>query len=214
MRIGTRAAVLAPLGALFIVWALWIWSTVPELTIDNVDEMINDRSYAVLSRIWAIPLAIGVVFLIASVWLAWRKTRTSMLGATYPSAIAIEVSVSKEGKRELASISPSTASAWLHVLLIDEGSVSLWTGLPPRVEVTVNAVDVRKLEYGERFERGRTMTVCIELEWNDGHTLRRLSLAPIGGGLLGNSAPRQVLTAAAVQRARELIGFEIASESD
>lgn len=209
-----RAIILAVLGLLFFVVAWWMWSSVPELTMENMDELVNDRSYAWLSRAPGIPFGLGLVCLVSSAWLAWRQSKISLLRREYPSAIVIEVEVSKESRREHASAFHSRDSAFSYVLLMRESSISLWAGLPPRLEVFVEASALRAFGCDERAARGGTKKSGIVLEWNDGETRRRLSLAPIGGGLRGISAPPPALTAAAVQRGRELIGFQSVGDSD
>ncbi|MGA7146874.1 MAG: hypothetical protein WBX17_00085 [Microbacterium sp.] len=69
---------LAPLGALFFVAAWWLWFAVPELTIENMDELANDRSYAWLSRAPGIPFGLSLVCIISSAWLVWRQSRISL----------------------------------------------------------------------------------------------------------------------------------------
>lgn len=207
-RIGLRALVLLPLGVVLIAFALWIWSTVPELTVENMDELVDDRSYVWLSRAPAIPSGLGLGCVISSLWLLWRQSRISVLRREHPSAIFIEVSVPKGARRELSSVFLSSASAWSYILQVREDSISLWAGLPPRPEIFIEATAVRAFEHEERLAHGRTTATQIVVEWNDGQTGRRLSLAPIGGGMLGQSAPAPALTAAAVQRGRELMGLE------
>lgn len=210
-----RAVVLAPLGALFFVAAWWLWFAVPELTIENMDELANDRSYAWLSRAPGIPFGLGLVCIISSAWLVWRQSRISLLQREHPSAIVIEVSVSKEARREHSSIFLSRDSAWSYILLVRDRSISLWAGLPPRPEVFVEAASVRTFEYDEPSAQSHGAPAEIVLEWMDGGTRRRLSLAPIGAGLRGISAPPPARTADAVQRGRELVGLdEVVEQAD
>jgi hypothetical protein len=183
------------------------------LTVENVDELLDDRANAWLSRIWGLPLGVGLAFLLNSAWLVWLQSRISLLRRDHPSAIVVEVSVSKAAKRELASVFLSGATAWSCSLLVRKGSISLWAGLPPRPEVVVEARDVRAFEYDRGSSHGRA-AAAIVLEWDDGASRRHVSLAPIGSGLRGLSAPPFELTATAVQRGRELIGLEATRDAD
>lgn len=210
-RIGLRAALLALLGVLFLLLAMRLYFIVPELTIDNVDELTANPSYSRLSRAFGFPLALGLASILASASLAWRTARLSLIKAAHPSAILFEVSLSKKAKKELAHSTPSLASPWSSVLVIRENSISLWSDLPPQPKEFVEAAHVRTFEYAEGHTLGRARDRQIILEWTDvpewksNNVNRRLELDLIGGGLLGNSAPAATLTAKAIERAQELL---------
>ncbi|QIG39116.1 hypothetical protein G5T42_06120 [Microbacterium sp. 4R-513] len=211
-RIGVRAALLAPLGVLFLLLAARLYHIVPELTMDNMDELLANRSYTRLSRAFAFPLGIGLGLILASVILIWRRVRIALIKAAHPSAIVLEVTISKEAKKELALSAPALASAWSHVLVIRENSISLWSGLPPQHKEFIEAAQIRTLEYVNVSPRGRARADRIVLEWTDvlewrsDDVTRRLELTPIGG-LLGNSAPASALTAHAVESAQKLLAL-------
>ncbi|SFS17023.1 hypothetical protein SAMN04487846_3428 [Microbacterium sp. cf046] len=210
-RLILRAAVLIPIGAVLIWTGLVVLSLVPELTIDNVDELLDDRRYVVLSRFWPIPFGLGVSFLLAAGLLALRSWRMSLIKAANPSAVILEVVVSKKSKKEFAHSAPLLSSGWSHVLMIREDSVSLWSGPPLRQKEYIDAANVRTLEYVDTHERGAVSGGPIILEWTDvlewktADTDRRLELVPIGGGPLGNSALPPRMTADAIWRAGALI---------
>lgn len=206
-----RALVLAALGALLLVLAWWLDSRVPELTVENMDELVDD-GWIRRSRVPLYPLALGVLFILASAWLLWRQILVSAVRREHPCAVVIEVSVSKEARRGLSSVFLSRSSAASYILLIRDSSISLWAGLPPRPEVFVEARDVRTFEYDEHSANGATAAQIV-LEWNDGHNLRRLLVDPIGWGLRGISPPPPALTAAAVHRGRLLTGLEVATDA-
>lgn len=206
-----RALVLAALGALLLVTGLWLESRVPELTVENMDQLVDD-GWIRQSRVPLYPLAFGVVLMLGSTWLFWRQILISAVRREHPSGIAIEVTVSKEAKRGLSSDFLSKDTAASYILLIRKSSISLWAGLPPRPEVFVEAVDIRAFEYDERSANGRAAQIV--LEWNDGQNVRRLCVDPIGWGLRGLSPPPLALTAAAVQRGRALIGLEVTTDAE
>ncbi len=202
-----RALVLALLGALLIAVGVWFLSIVPELTLENMDELPDDGSYRRLAQLPGAPLGLGVGCILASGYLIWRQSRIASLTGEHRSAIAIEVSVSKETRRELSSLFMSRDPAWSYVLLVREGSISLWAGLPPRPEVFIETAAIRTFAHNDRSEHDRRAPAQIVLEWNDGGTDRRLSVDPTGWGLRGLSAPPPAVTSAAVQRGRELLGL-------
>lgn len=203
--------VLIPVGVVLIWIGVALWSSVPELTIDNVDELIDDRRYAVLSRAWPVPFAMGVVCLISSALLGLRSLRMSLMRAANPSAVLVEVAVSKKSKKQFAVAAPPLSSGWSHVLMIREDSVSLWSGPPLRQKEFIEAAHVLNLEYvgapGDRVSGGGPISLqwLDVLEWKSARADRRLEFVPLGGGPLGNSAPPPRLTADAVHRARALV---------
>ncbi|MGN6218603.1 MAG: hypothetical protein ACTHNQ_03795, partial [Microbacterium sp.] len=153
----------------------------------------------------------GVCFLIAAALLVMRALRMSLIRAANPSAILLEVTVSKKSKKEFAVTAPYLSSGWSHVLMIREDSVSLWSGPPLRQKEFIEAAHVRNLEYVDAPGRWMGGGGPISLEWTDvlewkrARTDRRLELIPLGGGPLGNSAPPPRLTADATHRAWALI---------
>lgn len=211
MSLRLRGAVLTLVGAVLIWISLALWPLVPELTMDNVDELLDDRGYVVISRTWFIPLAFGVCFVIAAALLALRSLRISLMRTANPSAILLEVAVSKNSKKEFAVTAPLLSSGWSHVLMIREDSVSLWSGPPLRQKEFIEAAHVQNLEYVDAPERQVVGGGPIILEWTDvlewrtARTDRRLELIPLGGGPLGNSAPPPRPTADALHRAWALI---------
>ena len=202
-----RALVLLVLGALLVVLGVLWWSALPEMTMENVDELSGDRTY----RLPGVPLGLGVGCILSSAWLAWRQSRVGLLRREYPGAVFIEVTVSKEAKRELASVFLTRGTPWSYILLVRDNSISLWAGLPPVPEIFVETAALRAFEYEEGPPQGPSSTAPILLEWIDGETHRRVNLSPIGAGLRGMSAPRRAVTLDAVQRGRELIGLEVAA---
>ncbi|WP_133541771.1 hypothetical protein [Microbacterium sp. BK668] len=176
-----------------------------------MDELI-DAGWLRWSRAPAIPFGLGVAFLLVSAWLFWRQALISAVRREHPSGVVIEVSVSKEARRELASVFLSRDSSWSYMLLVRESSISLQAGLPPRSEVFVEARCLRALEYTTKSTPSGTGAGQIILEWSEGVTRRRLEMAPIGWGLRGLSAPPEALTLADIQRGRNLIGLVAIAE--
>jgi len=208
-RIGLRAGVLAVLGVLLCLVSWWLWSLVPEMTIDNFEDLIDNPEYRFVSRLWWLPSALALVCLVSTLWLSWRRARIAAVMSEYPDAVVIEVEVPKHYKDELERASVAKSTAWSHGLVLREGVVSLYTGLPPRPEIVVDAHAVRRLEYDPAFREELPTPGAIVLEWYDesAEVDRRLVLRPIGGGLLGQTAPRWAHTSDAVSRGRELVGL-------
>ena len=203
------ASYLFLLGAVLVA-AGSVWgASLPELTVDNVDQLTSDRWYMFSSRWWAAPLSAGLTLLAFWTWLMARRIRLQVVRRASGGFVLDAAATEKTLDNLYWLAGRGDHRPFAIALSVTDSGIGLWSGLLPHQTLFIPAEHVRDIRASEvtaRFGR-RGMRLGqrgIEFVYDTDRGDRLLSFAILGGGFTGIRSPsiQDLASTAALIRSR------------